>query len=201
MGGSSHCGSVIMNPTTIHEGTGLIPGPLGGLRIRHCYELWCGSQMRLGSGAAVAAPPNLAWELPCAQPKKIGIHTYTHKKLCGNLTGAPVSRDWRKMQGEVGRRGTTDHWASRWAGQGSQPMWAHDARKWKTDPWAMEENECWAYTSHRPDCKNGSYSNALTRITKQTRSGTQPLLWLLTRLGKWSTEREPSAEEASKELE
>ena len=25
--GSSHCGSGVMNPTGIHEGTGLIPGP------------------------------------------------------------------------------------------------------------------------------------------------------------------------------
>ena len=27
---------------------------LRGLRIWHCCELWCGSQMRLGSGIAVA---------------------------------------------------------------------------------------------------------------------------------------------------
>ena len=27
---------------------------LSGLRIRHCHELWCKSQMRLGSGVAVA---------------------------------------------------------------------------------------------------------------------------------------------------
>ena len=26
---------------------------LSGLRIRHCRELWCGSQTRLGSGIAV----------------------------------------------------------------------------------------------------------------------------------------------------
>jgi len=27
---------------------------LSGLRIRHCYELWCRLQTRLGSGVAVA---------------------------------------------------------------------------------------------------------------------------------------------------
>ena len=27
---------------------------LSGLRIRHCHKLWCRSQMRLGSGVAVA---------------------------------------------------------------------------------------------------------------------------------------------------
>ena len=26
--GSSSCGSVVMNPTSIHEGAGLIPGPI-----------------------------------------------------------------------------------------------------------------------------------------------------------------------------
>ena len=47
---------------------------LSGLRIWHCCELWCRSQMRLGSGIAVAwhrlaaaAPIRLlAWELPDA---------------------------------------------------------------------------------------------------------------------------------------
>ena len=27
---------------------------LSGLRIQHCYELWCRLQMQLGSGVAVA---------------------------------------------------------------------------------------------------------------------------------------------------
>ena len=44
-------------------------GLLSGLRIWHCHELWCRSQMRLGSGVAVAsaligplarAPPHAA---------------------------------------------------------------------------------------------------------------------------------------------
>ena len=47
---------------------------LSGLRIWSCHELWCKSQMHLGSGVAVAwfrpaatAPIQpLAWELPYA---------------------------------------------------------------------------------------------------------------------------------------
>ena len=47
---------------------------LSGLRIWHCHELWCRSQMRLGSellwlwrrpGATVLVQP-LVWELPYA---------------------------------------------------------------------------------------------------------------------------------------
>ena len=40
---------VVMNPTSIHEDTGLIPGPAHWVK-----ELWCRSQMPLGSGVAVA---------------------------------------------------------------------------------------------------------------------------------------------------
>ena len=64
-----------MNPTSIHEDVGSIPGPTSGLRIQLC-ELLCRSQTQLGSGisvavaaAAAAAPiPPLAWELPYAAP-------------------------------------------------------------------------------------------------------------------------------------
>ena len=50
---SSHPGLAEANLTSIHEDAGSIPG-LNGLSVRHCHELWCGSQMRLGSGMAVA---------------------------------------------------------------------------------------------------------------------------------------------------
>ena len=47
---------------------------LSGLRIQHCSELWCRSQMRLGSRIAVAVVwlaaaaliGPLAWKLPYA---------------------------------------------------------------------------------------------------------------------------------------
>ena len=50
----SHHGSAPMNPTRIHEDVGSIPGLTQRLRIWQCCELWCRSQVRLGSGAAVA---------------------------------------------------------------------------------------------------------------------------------------------------
>ena len=49
---SSCCGSAEANPTSIHEG--LIPGLAQWVGDRCCRELWCGLQMRLGSGVAVA---------------------------------------------------------------------------------------------------------------------------------------------------
>ena len=51
--GSSHCGSVVKNTTSIYEGMGLISGLLSGLRIWHCYKLWWRLQMQLGLGIAV----------------------------------------------------------------------------------------------------------------------------------------------------
>ena len=57
--GSSHCGSVLTNPPGINEDTGSILAlTLRGLRIRHCHELRCRSQMRLGSHVAVAVVQN-----------------------------------------------------------------------------------------------------------------------------------------------
>ena len=36
---SSHCGSAVMNPTSIHEDAGSILASLRGVRIQHCCEL------------------------------------------------------------------------------------------------------------------------------------------------------------------
>ena len=44
----------LMNPTSIHEDVGSIPGLAQGLRIQHCCELWCSLQMCLRSVIAVA---------------------------------------------------------------------------------------------------------------------------------------------------
>ena len=53
--GNSCCGSVEMNPTSIHEDVGLIPASLSGSRILHCGELWCSSQTQLGSHVATSS--------------------------------------------------------------------------------------------------------------------------------------------------
>ena len=50
---SSHCGAVEMNPASIHEDAGLIPGLTHWVGDWHCLELWCRSQTRLGSHIAV----------------------------------------------------------------------------------------------------------------------------------------------------
>ena len=52
--GSSRCGSVATNPTSIHKDAGLIPGLSRGLRIRYYHEPWCTSQMWLRFRIAVA---------------------------------------------------------------------------------------------------------------------------------------------------
>ena len=51
---SSHCCSVELNLTNIHEDTGLSLPLLSGLGIWHCYELWCSLQLWLRYDAAVA---------------------------------------------------------------------------------------------------------------------------------------------------
>ena len=50
---SSSCGSAVMNSSSICKDMSLIPGSLSGLRMWHCHELWCRSQMQLRSGIAV----------------------------------------------------------------------------------------------------------------------------------------------------
>ena len=44
----------VTNPASIHEDASSIPGLVSGLRIRCCCELWCRSQIQLGSRLAVA---------------------------------------------------------------------------------------------------------------------------------------------------
>ena len=52
---SSCCGSVVTNPTNIHEDAGLTPGlSHWGLSIRHCHELQCRLQTQLRSRITVA---------------------------------------------------------------------------------------------------------------------------------------------------
>ena len=44
----------LMNQIRNHEVVGLIPGLAQWVRIQHCHELWCRSQMWFRSGIAVA---------------------------------------------------------------------------------------------------------------------------------------------------
>ena len=68
------CGSDVTNPTRIHEDTGSTSASLSELRIQHCHEQQCRSQLQLGSCVAVAvlwagaaAPTRpLTWEPPYA---------------------------------------------------------------------------------------------------------------------------------------
>ena len=54
--GSSHHGSVVMNPTSIHGDTGLIPGLPQW--VKDMTLLWC----RLAAAAPIQP---LGWKLPC----------------------------------------------------------------------------------------------------------------------------------------
>ena len=55
---------------------------INGLRIQGCHELWCRSQMPLGSCVAVAVAliQLLAWELPYAIPVSLKNKTKQDKK-------------------------------------------------------------------------------------------------------------------------
>ena len=68
------------NPTNIHKDTGLIPGFASGLRIRHCHELWCRSQMWLGSGVDVAVA--VVWAGSCSSDLTPSLGTSMHCR-CG----------------------------------------------------------------------------------------------------------------------
>ena len=76
---SSHCGSAVMNPTSIHENVDLILGPAQWLKGLALPWLW----HRLAAAAPIR---HLVWELPYASPadlkrrkKKKGI-LLSHKK-------------------------------------------------------------------------------------------------------------------------
>ena len=63
---NSYCGLVVKTLTSIHEDAGLIPGPTHWVKIWHCCELRCDSDLALlclwcrPTAAALTRP--LAWE-------------------------------------------------------------------------------------------------------------------------------------------
>ena len=61
---SSHCGSVVTNPTSIHEDAGLIPDHAWW--VKDLVLLWC----RLAAAALIRL---LAWELPYAMGMALKI--------------------------------------------------------------------------------------------------------------------------------
>ena len=69
----SHFGSVVMNPTSIHEDTGSIPGLVQWVKDPELLWLWC----RL---AAVAPIRPLAWEPPYAAAAALKSKTKKKKK-------------------------------------------------------------------------------------------------------------------------
>ena len=76
---SSHCGSALKNPTSIHEDAGLIPGPAQWLRIWRRGELWCRS--------AAAAPIPLPWATGAALKDQEKVKMPIHRGLlCARRT-------------------------------------------------------------------------------------------------------------------
>ena len=108
--GSSHCGAVETNPTSIHEDSGSIPSLPQWLGIQHCSELWC----RL---AAVAPIQPLARELPSAK----GGALKRRKKKRSSLTraGGPTF---------MLARGTSVHTADELVPAGCLPGWEGECK-------------------------------------------------------------------------
>ena len=61
-----------------------------GLRIRHCCELWCWLQMRLGSRIAVAPIPPLAWEFPYIAGVALKRQTKQNKTIPSTTTSTII---------------------------------------------------------------------------------------------------------------
>ena len=81
-----------MNLTSIHDDLGLIPHLTQWVRIQHCCELWCRSQMQLDPTllwlwrrlVATAPIRPLAWEPPYATGAALEKDKKAKKKkLCG----------------------------------------------------------------------------------------------------------------------
>ena len=109
---NSHCGSAVMNLTSIHEDAGSILASPSELRIPNCHELWCRSQTQLGSGivwlchrlAPTLPTWPLAWEHPYAVGRVLKSKTKTKqtKKQLTFVRPRPVKdlKGFRKDSGD-----------------------------------------------------------------------------------------------------
>ena len=83
----SHCGTVLTNPNSIHEDVSLISGLTQWVKIWHCCDLWCSSQMLLGSRIAVAMVQAGSYSSNWTPSLETSLcHTYTPKKRSNKQT-------------------------------------------------------------------------------------------------------------------
>ena len=100
--GSSHCGSVETNQTSIHKDAGLIPGP-----TQRVKDLACGVGRGRGSDppllwlwcrpAAVAPIRPLAWELPYAPPVALKKNKNLNQKLSNSSLSTLIPSSFQQL--------------------------------------------------------------------------------------------------------
>ena len=93
---SSHCGSVVMNPTSMHEHAGLIPGLIQRLRIWWCHELWRRLKTWLGSLIAVA----VVYASSCSSDSTPSLGNFT----CHRCSPKERRKERRKGKKKEGRK-------------------------------------------------------------------------------------------------
>ena len=89
MGGGSNCGSVVMNPTSIHENVGLLSDLTQWVKD---LVLLCRSQTWLGSCVAVA----VAWAGSCSSDSTPHLGT---SKCCGG--GPKKTKNKNSYNGKI----------------------------------------------------------------------------------------------------
>ena len=118
---SSPCGSVVTNPTSVHEDLSLILASLNGLRIRHCCELQCRSQdLWLGSGVAQAGScssdsipspgTSIQVQLPTTTPRSPQKEALVQSKAWMNLENSCKVKEVRYKRSHIVRALALAHW-------------------------------------------------------------------------------------------
>ena len=109
---SSKCISEETNLTSIHEDARLTLASFGGLRIQHCYVLWCRLQTQFGSHVAVAvvqangysfnSTPSLGSSICCkcgpkktkTKTKQIQMNKLRHQQVCNKNNTKDGNVNW-----------------------------------------------------------------------------------------------------------